>query len=387
MLKYFIFVFVLISCSSPKEEEHQSFFNLSEKKFIEFNKIAIVPDYPFPPYVVYQEHDSIIFFNSFTSGLSSLTLYDEQFRYSDIESFKKLGEPTIGGMPYLFIGSKNFRGVGSTPVIDFYNKNLEWVSSLNIFDLEVLKDYQSPSLKGPNSFQIGIPYNGVDSEKDRFYFFVSDYESDLIDLIAMEIASYQAEVLPPFYDKKLINSQKIKHENFSLEYLPFVLYHNDSLIVSYNYHSKIDVFNLIKQKSSSLEISTLNYPFEKVKKPKFTKEMSFKNMMELASDWDGEVAFGELIYFKSCGCYYRTVKGPIKSEKLQDFDVFLELFDINLNKIEETNLSKINSNLSNFTIPLNGKILIKAKSQPGEDRLYFYYLELDMEQIEHLDPS
>ncbi|WP_157466050.1 hypothetical protein [Belliella baltica] len=40
------------------------------------------------------------------------------------------------------------------------------------------------------------------------------------------------------------------------------------------------------------------------------------------------------------------------------------------------NLSTINPNVSNFTIPLTGKLLIKAKSQSSEDLMDYYFLEV-----------
>ncbi|SIS53086.1 hypothetical protein SAMN05421761_101264 [Belliella pelovolcani] len=134
--------------------------------------------------------------------------------------------------------------------------------------------------------------------------------------------------------------------------------------------------DLNTQKSFVYESQTANYPNRKMIKPVFPLGATIRQAWELSNEREGEVAFGELQQWESCGCFYRTVKGPMKSEKLQDFDVYLEMFDENLEKTDEVNLSAINPNVSNFTIPLTGKLLIKAKSQSSEDLMDYYFLEV-----------
>jgi hypothetical protein len=335
-----------------------------------------VPEYPFPPYQVFQKSDSIVFYNPFTLGLSSLTLVNNQFRYDDLGHFEEFGTST-GGVPNFLINSKNYIGIWSTPNVNFYDKNLAFLKKVNLRELFISNEYNSPYFQSANSFQIGISFNAVDANNDKLYIFSTDTEDDSLDLFSLNLTNESLEVFPAFYDKDLIISQKIYYKGLSKNHLPFTLFKNNKLIISYYYNSKIEVFDLNTQNSISYEIKTGSYPNQKVIKPIFPQDISFMEAWDLTDDREGEVAFGELHYWESCGCFYRTVKGPIKSEKLQDFDVFLEMFDKNFEKTDEVNLSAINPNVSNFTIPLTGKLLIKAKSQTNEDKLDYYFLEVE----------
>lgn len=377
MIKYIFIVYLLISCSSPEKEEQHFSYKFSEKRSILLDQLSLVPEYPFPPYQIFQQSDSIIFYNSFTLGLSSLTLKNDQFEYDELGVFEEFGASTEG-TPFFLSDSKNYIGIWKLPNINLYDKNLSYLKKINLSDLEIIKDYNSPYFKGPNSFQIGLSFNAVNFSDNKIYIFSTDTEDDALDLFSLNLTNDSLEILPGFYDKELITSQKIQYQGFSLDHLPFVLYENNKLIISYYYHSKIEVLDLNTHSSLTREIKTEAYPDRKVIKPIFPQGTTIMEAWDLTDDREGEVAFGELHYWESCGCFYRTVKGPIKSEKLQDFDVFLEMFDKNFEKTDEVNLSAINPNVSNFTIPLNGKLLIKAKSQTNEDVLDYYFLEVEV---------
>lgn len=376
MVKNILFILTLFSCSAPQKEDQNFSYKLSEKRSIVLYQLSLVPEYPFPPYQVFQESDSIVFYNSFTLGLSSLKLVNDQFKYDDLGKFEEFGTNTAG-TPYFLTNSKNYIGIWNLPNVNFYDKSLTYIKKSNLSDLSIIKEYKSPYFKGPNSFQIGLSYNAVNFSDNKIYIFSADTEDNTIDLLSLNLVNDSLEVLPAFYDKDLIISQKIRYQGFSLDHLPFILHENNKLIISYYYHSKIEVLDLNTQSSLTREIKTEAYPDRKVIKPIFPQGTTIMEAWDLTEDREGEVAFGELQYWESCGCFYRTVKGPIKSEKLQDFDVFLEMFDENFEKTDEVNLSTINPNVSNFTIPLTGKLLIKAKSQTNEDELDYYFLEVE----------
>ena len=375
MVKNILFILTLFSCSAPQKEDPHFSYKLSKKKSIVLDQLSLVPGYPFPPYQVFQKSDSIVFYNSFTLGLASLKLVKDDFRYDEIGAFEEFGE-SVNGTPFFLTISKNHIGIWNSQKVNFYDNKLALLKKVSLNELDIIKEYDSPYFKGPNSFQIGLAFNGIDNSSDRLYLFATDTLDDSIGLFSYDVANGRLEALPTFYDKALIKSQKIQYQGFSLDHLPFILFDNNRLIISYYYDAKIEVLDLNTQKSFVYETQTANYPNRKMIKPVFPQDATIRQAWELSNEREGEVAFGELQHWESCGCFYRTVKGPMKSEKLQDFDVYLEMFDENLEKTDEVNLSAINPNVSNFTIPLTGKLLIKAKSQSSEDLMDYYFLEV-----------
>jgi hypothetical protein len=74
--------------------------------------------------------------------------------------------------------------------------------------------------------------------------------------------------------------------------------------------------------------------------------------------------------------YVRVVKG----EGLEDAPLFLEVFDSDFSKVNELNLSLINQDLSTTFVKTGHGLLFRAKDQPVEDVMYYYYVNLKEEK-------
>jgi len=367
-----------MSCSSHHQLEQDIFFNLSEKQSIIIDGPYLVPQYPFPPYQVFQGNDSVVFLNPFRYGLSNLKFAKDDNYLNNIGEFQQFDLSPTNQADYLFIVDNKI-GLWENYSLLLFDNSLELKRKIHLNNQDKIKNWNLPSFKSRNNFEIGIGFNAIHDQENKAFFFSKDLIGDSFDLFFFDFINDSLGLLPDFYDKDLVISQEIKYRGnsiFSVDNFPFILIANGQLILSHYNDSRINTYDLKSKETNTYRPKSHLFPSKKKLTPIFPSGINALNALDYTLDWEGEVAFGQIQYWESCGCYYRTVKGPMK-DKLQNYDVFIEFFDQDLNKIEEVNLSLINDNISTFTIPLTNKIFLKAKTQESEDQFDFYFLEVN----------
>ncbi|MEB2778550.1 DUF4221 family protein [Algoriphagus sp. D3-2-R+10] len=145
------------------------------------------------------------------------------------------------------------------------------------------------------------------------------------------------------------------------------------LLVSYPSFSDILVYNLESENYQVFTSTSNSFPSKKTLPQNYADEVdSFELLDELEKSWRGQVRYGPMIFLKDLNKFVRLVKG----EGGKDSNYFLEVFDVDFQKIEEFNLTGLNPDLSPNYLNTKYGLMFRAKDQPGEDVMYYYYVNL-----------
>lgn len=374
---YLIF-FLSFSCVEKTNNDEKYKIYLSEKISFLLKEPILVPQYPFPSHQIFETKDSIVIFNSFKFGLNVLDYQNNTLRPSHFQPIDQIKNNFLESPDYIIRHNGETIFLQNQLLIRF-NDSLEFISNTDLTSLNPINEWDIPYFKTSNNFEFGSTFNALDPINNKIYFFSKDLNGDQIELFSYDLNREILEVIDASYDKSIILDQEIKFNDktiFTVDNLPFILFKNGVLIFTYYGNSKIDIYDLNTKKSISKKNKNILFLSERKLIPVFPRGISAFEASQYTVEWESEVAFGQLRFWPKCDCYYRMVKGSSRKE-IQNFDVFIEFFDQEFDKIQETNLSKINSDLGTFTIPFKEEILIKARNQSSEDDYFFYSLKID----------
>ncbi|MFC5193654.1 hypothetical protein ACFPIK_17910 [Algoriphagus aquatilis] len=379
MNKIFLLSFKVVccfsACSNHSEKYQDRKVEVQTVKDISFQSngdLFLVPDYSFPAHLVYQNSDSILFFNIFASGLSSIFYRDSIFNSGVTLPLIQIKNQLLDRPNFFFKRKGGFVFIQNNLLLMF-NDSLEFENALDIRKYYPISKFDLSYFKTNNNFDIGLYFSSYDALNDVFYFFSKDILNSEIGLFKYDFTADTLTNVKDFYDKEWVKNQEIVHKNdlvFIIDNLPFLLVKDDFLISTYYSNSKIDVLNTKTQDFFSKNIKSSFLPEKKSFPPKIPNDVNSLDALDFTLDWEKEVAYGEIKYWKNCDCFFRTVKGP-SEEQIKNYDVFIQFFDKNFELIQELNLSKFNSNIGMFSLPLSSVLLFKSKIQNSEDNYSF----------------
>lgn len=367
----------LAGCSGHTSmPEHFENISVSKRKSISFAPYNLSAYNTFPSAGLYQNTDSILVYNVYNHSLL-LMRFTQDTSIVENEFLLEDHGPEEIKIPQSILISNEHIILPQIYTVSVLDEMGVFLKSISLLKSPAFKDFSSPIFNFSHSFEMGNFITQYDPDKYTYYFFGKDVVSNNFGLFSLNILNDTIIKLEDFYDKELLEKHEIKYSSEKItmtkDDFPFILYHDNKLIVSYFSSSKIDYFDLNSNKKFSLDIKTYRFNSEKNKPKPIPQGKKLSEALIINEDWDNEVAFGKLNILPQNKGYYRLVKGPtINGPK--DFDIFLEIFDLNLTKKSESNLSHLNSDLGLLNFPVPSGIVVKAKNQVSDDDFYYYKL-------------
>lgn len=145
------------------------------------------------------------------------------------------------------------------------------------------------------------------------------------------------------------------------------------LIVSYPTFSDVLVFDLQTLTSQVYTSTSALYPSSKSRPENYADEVDSGELLdELFKYWNSQVRYGPITYLEDYEIYFRVVNGEKQNERPH----FLEVFNLNFQKIKEFILSELNPDLSSNYLDTKYGLMFRAKDQPEEDVMHYYYVNL-----------
>lgn len=373
----FLNIVLFISCiacnnSIEKDSDDRIEVDVIHEISLNVSEPLMNPDYPFPPYQTITNKDSILIFNQYILGITSLKYKDSKLESVGSKEVIQIKNILIDRPDYFFFINNNVVFIQNNLMI-FTDKNFELDYAIDLRKYYPLKEWSIPYFRTSNNFELGNSSNSYDEENKQYYFFSKDLLGDYLELLKYDIKLDSVIIIKEFYDKSWIKLQEIKHRNegvFTVDNFPFLTFHKNLLITSYYSNSKIDIFDTKSNKSFSWQIESQILAEKKSIPPQIPANVSSIDAIEYTLDWEREVAYGEIKYWETCNCFFRTIKGPSEKE-IKNYDVFIQFFDNNFKLIEELNLSKVSPKISTFSLPLKNVILFKSRVQNSEDEYLF----------------
>lgn len=377
--KIYFLIILLYSCSRPNEKvkDKETEIQISNKKVIAFGDLGLSSSLLFPPSYFDNSSNSLLVFNDFRQSIDSLTFFKDTVIVNKGLEFAKEGPARIPNIESFFIIDSSYYLVSEKLISKFINKDTE-VERIQLNKLNILEDYPMFNFRNFTNYDFNHFIQSYNEKKNILYIIAKDdYKKEII-FGEINLLAKSFKELPILFDTTLVNKHEILFEGdvyFSNSNLPYLLFINDKLIISYFYSSKIQVYDLNDISISNLNISTKNYPNEKVGPPNMSNIGNMKEVMEITKNWGMDVAFSQLKKIPNSSGYFRVIKNKSDVLKFNVYELFLETFDGNLNKISETNISIIQPDLSSFFFPTDDGIFFKAKNQPSEEELNYYILK------------
>lgn len=345
-----------------------------------FADTGLSSNFPFPSSVFLEDGATMLVFNRFNNSIDTLYFEGDQisikagnFLHTDgprkVENFVNMCH-TSKGMVYI-----------NQKVLVFDNEESGEIENFRLVDFDQFKSDFGYSITLGVSYSLDHFFKGYDNKNDKFYFFVDKIEGSDIGLYEFDLINTKTKKLPPHYNIELIEANKAIYnvgKGFvSLNNMPYIFYQEQKLIISYQYCNEIVVIDLASNKYKDITSKSLLFP--KSKKPFVPISVGLDGLEALnkLNEWDFDVSYGNLEKLPSEKGFCRIVRGATLGEDKKNPEIFIEVFDNELNKRGEANLTEIQPDLSTFFFAVGERLFFKAKEQPNENYLNYYFVEVD----------
>ncbi|WP_339876316.1 hypothetical protein [uncultured Algoriphagus sp.] len=220
---------------------------------------------------------------------------------------------------------------------------------------------------------------GVDKVSGVGYFIFDDDNQ-------IRVAGYKPSLDSMFFLPVVLDSEKYFDLKYQVKTKNVIMGGNDQpqlnvvgdkMVISYPSFSGFLVYDLNSQAQKTFTAISNSFPSQRELPQNYSEEIvSGELQWELGKIWGEGVRYGYINYLKSEDKYLRLVKG----EGGRDAPYFLEVFDNDFQKIKEFNLTAINPDLSPNYLNTKYGLMFRAKDQPDEDVMYYYYVNLSEEK-------
>jgi hypothetical protein len=218
--------------------------------------------------------------------------------------------------------------------------------------------------------------NTIDDQRATGYFFLLDIKTRKLALAALDLVNKTTNLFDFKLSEKLedhIILNEMNGGSITNPYYPNLLLTDNKLIVSYPFMNQIQIYSIKTGETVSDSPKTNLYKVEKDLPQPILSEIPFKEYSKISGEWQDDVLFGPIMSLGDSK-YFRFVRGELE---IEEGIIYLEVFDQNFEKVGEVNLSSIEPNLGLYYIPLGNKIFVKSKTQPDEEILNYYLIELN----------
>ncbi|WPR74228.1 hypothetical protein [Algoriphagus sp. NG3] len=369
--KYSSLIFLvisLISCSEKEKSEKDIFLTVSERKEFHIGEGGLVPE-RFGSVFLDSSRSKGVIFNEIVHSLDSVFLSTDSAWVKDGEFLEAEGPYGVGTVFSFFVSEKHIIYLNSQELfrqdIDTKLVTRKYMHEFGVFgDL----DYPAISVPGKPEF---VAYN----KQTNTAYIVYDYDNR-ISVLAYSPDGDSMDFVPIPLDSANYFDLRFEVKTGGLTLLgndtPQLTIVDNQLIVSYPSFSDVLVVDLESNRHQVYVFSSESYPDKRNPPEHFGRESVDVDSFKLLQKWQEEVRYGTMTFVEDWDKFVRLVKG----EGGKDSNYFLEVFDVDFQKVQEINLTELNPDLSLSYLNTKYGLMFRAKDQPDEDVMYYYYVNL-----------
>jgi hypothetical protein len=365
-MKKSIVLILLISLLSCSEKEKNSLLK-TEKISLELGQAGISSDKGFPFFI---GDSSIILYNEFLSSFSELNpLTKKNSLFRSFENDSRFGETPFS---YFSLIKKNLL------LLDSKNIWLVGDQELSKYPLEKMEVQGETGIEISNySFEINSGFGKYIPSLGDEVFMILKEDGKKENQYIVKYDPAQPSILKNI---NKINSKNLQDQSLELKmggmYLsnmvtPYISVVGDRVFISYPFQNSFDAVNLISGSTMQVQVESKVFKNQKNKQKLLSDELV--KFQESVKAWNNDVAFGPILKVPSEDMLFRIVKG--ESEGLYPIkgDLYLQLFNYDLELMHEELISNAENNyLEEYFATSNG-IYIKTM---GENEDSLTYLKL-----------
>ncbi|MGY6744032.1 MAG: hypothetical protein ACXIUQ_14935 [Cecembia sp.] len=378
-LKYIWFLFILFSsCQAESRFSGEITIDVGKKRTTYIGQTGLSSNLPFPKSTNPNDVGDFLIFNPYSKSIDSVSFENEEINLFQGLFLDQEGPEAIGEFNFFLESSLGFVFVGNRNIVIKNPKSSE-IKKVN-FSSGIFGEKSDILLPGSVSFLLDHFFKGFDPEKENLYFFVQNIVSGEVALCKFNVLTEEMIRLPDFFDVDLVkkNENIYRSQAYILKNnLPYIFYDDDKLVLSYSYSNDIVVVDPKSLNYLTKCFDSKLFPDEKSSHHKLRNDMDFFEANQAMDEWDFDVSFGNLEKLPNNKGFCRLIRGATLGEDKNNPEIFIEIFDIELNKIGEANLTEIQPDLSTFFFAVERRLFFKAKEQPNENYLNYYFVEVD----------
>ena len=373
---FFVVVAVLLSCSEKEENGQDIFLNISERKKFHIGESGITAEPQFFVSLDSSQSKGVIY-NKFAHSLDSIIVSADSAFVKDGDIMESQGPSGVDFVMSFFTTDDHIVYMNQQ---QFYNQNRMTgeVSMKFMHEYGIFGDTEYLGVSVPTPSFANELY-GVDKVSGVGYFIVDDDNQ-------IRVAGYKPSLDSMFFLPVVLDSEKYFDLKYQVKTKNVIMGGNDQpqlnvvgdkMVISYPSFSGFLVYDLNSQAQKTFTAISNSFPSQRELPQNYSEEIvSGELQWELGRIWGEGVRYGYINYLKSDDKYVRLVKG----EGGGDAPYFLEVFDNDFQKIKEFNLTEMNPDLSPNYLNTKYGLMFRAKDQPDEDVMYYYYVNLSEEK-------
>ncbi len=369
-------VICLISCSEREVSEQDVFLEISERKEFHIGESGLISDSRY--FVSLDSNgDKGVIFNNFAHSLDSIFFSKDSAWAKDGDIIETQGPYGVGNVFSFYTTPEQI--VFMNPQ-QFFNQNRETgeVSMKFMHEYGIFGDtkYLGVSVPLPS---FAHEFYGVDEDSGIGYF-VFDDDSEI------RVVGYNPVLDSMFFLPVVLDSEKYFDLRYKVKYKGLIMgggdepqfnVVGDKMVISYPSFSDFLVYDLRSHDQKTFTSISNSFPAQRELPQNYSDEVDSGELQwELGKLWNEEVRYGHFTYLGSSNKYVRLVKG----EGGKDPNYFFEVFNKDFRKIKEFNLSEYEPDISSDFLDTKYGLMFRAKDQPDEDVMYYYYVNLSEEK-------
>ncbi len=383
-LKNLWFLCILFySCQTESRFSDDIKIDIGSKRKTNLGQVGLSSALPFPKSINRNYIGDLLIFNPYSKFIDSLSFENEEMNFFQGVFIGQEGPEEIGDFNFFLKSSIGFVFVGARNIIIKNPKSGE-IKKINFMNSEIFGEKSDIFFPGSVSFSLDHFYKGFDAKKEILYFFVQNIVSGEVALCRFNVLTEEMKRLPDVFDVDLVSKNENIYRNqgyIQKNNLPYIFYDNQKLLISYSYSNDIVVVDSESLNYSTKHFDSALFPNEKSSHQKLRRDMDFFEATSAMDEWDFDVTYGNLEKLPNNKGFCRLIRGATLGEDKKNPEIFIEVFDLDLKKIGEKNLTAIQPDLSTFFFAVGERLFFKAKEQPNEYYLNYYFIEVDFSPL------
>ena len=373
---FLVFVVGILSCSEKQENVQDVFLNISERKKFHIGEGGLTAEPRFFVSLDSSRSKGVIY-NGYAHSLDSIFLSPDSASVKNGDIMESQGPSGVGNVFSFFTTLDHTVFMNSQ---QFFNKNelTGEVSMKFMHEYGIFGDAEYIGVSVPTPSFANELY-GVDKVSGIGYFIFDDDNQ-------IRVVGYDPSLDSMFFLPVVLDSEKYFDLRYKVKSKNVIMGGNDQpqlnivgykMVISYPSFSDFLVYDLNSQTQKTFTAISNSFPSQRELPQNYSVEIvSGELQWELGRIWGEGVRYGYINYLKSEDKYVRLVKG----EGGGDVPYFLEVFDNDFQKIKEFNLTEMNLDISPNYLNTKYGLMFRAKDQPDEDVMYYYYVNLSEEK-------
>jgi hypothetical protein len=377
--KLWFLCLLFYSCQTESSFSGDIIIDVGSKRKANIGQVGLSSTLPFPKSINRNDVAELLIFNPYSKFIDSVSFENEEMKISQGIFIGQEGPEAIGDFNFFLKSSKGFVFVGGRSIV-IKNPQSGEIKKVNFISSEIFGEKSEIMIPSNVSFLLDHFYKGFDAKNEILYFFVQNIVLGEVALCKFNVLTEELIRLPDFFDVDLVK----KNENIyrSQAYiiknnLPYVFYEDQKLILSYSYSNEIVVVDPVSLNYSTKHFDSDLFPKKKSSHQKLRNDMDFFEASQAMDEWDFDVSYGNLEKLPNSKGFCRLIRGATLGEDKKNPEIFMEVFDLDLKKIGEKNLTAIQPDLSTFFFAVGDRLFFKAKEQQNENYLNYYFVEID----------